>query len=270
MAIVDIDLCVISQVYFVVLVDCNYLVDTFIRDYREYRMNIIKGDLLKKGFFCVTLFCSSYVFANQDVNSRNARYCEVIVGKGLQASVYTTFKLNNCPQNLWNQLDTKLIKKQNHASFVYLNGPRHFMFDKYIYHKLTNTIDEKSFCGLKMRKAATVRVRFTDIIKGFRPYIEHEIHRHTVWIYEAGKPVYELISPNNKVYVMQSYSDEKVDQNEKTLAKLGSILHLPKGWKFKTGILKKNQSIVTQDNIAIVTQDELKNTYQLTTQDLLS
>lgn len=226
--------------------------------------------LFKKEVVGVALLISGYAFANHVDDYRYIRYCEVIVGKGLKASVYTTMQSNNCPQNLWNKLNVKLIKSENKASFVYLNGPRHFVFDKYVYYKTSKNLDEKYFGGIKMHKVATVKVRLIDIIKGFRPYIEHEVYRQTIWTFKAGKPVYELISPTNKVYIMQSYSDEIIKQDAKSLAKLGSTLILPKGWLFKTGILKKEESLRTNSDIAVVTQDNLKNTYQLSTKDFLS
>lgn len=231
----------------------------------EYGMSY----LIRKGVASIAILISSYSFANYGSDYRHIRYCEVIVGKGLQASVYTTFKLNSCPQNLWNNLNVKLIKKQNKATFVYLNGPRHFIFDSFTYHKIEPTMEEKYFGGIKMCKAATVKIRLSDIVKGFRPYIEHQVYRNTVWTFKSGKPVYELISPENKVYIMQSYSEELVKQNEASLKTLDKILHLPKGWKFKTGILKKDENLSTQNNIAVVTQDNLKNTYQLSNKDFL-
>ncbi len=236
----------------------------------EYSVNKLQGNLVKQGIVSAVLLLGINSFAiGSDEDYRYSRYCEVILGKGLKASVYTTFKSNGCPQNMWGNLDVKLIKRQNKASFIYLNGPRYYVFDKYTFQKTPQVGDVKFFGGLKMRKAASVKISLSDIIKGFRPYIEHQVYRRTTWVYQAGKPIYELISPKNKVYIMQSYSDEIVKQNATSLANLGRTLHLPKGWLFKTGILKKDAELITENNVAIVTQDNVKNTYQLSSRDLL-
>lgn len=227
----------------------------------EYSMNNFTKALLG-----MSIFISGYAHSDGDANYRHSRYCEIIVGKGLHASVYSSFKVNNCQNDLWDNLDVKSIKSQNQATFVYLNGPRHVLFDDYIADKKLTDREAKDFCGIKMHKSGTLKITFSDILKGFRPYIEHKVYRYTTAIFKAGRPVYELISPNHKVYVMQSYSDEIVKQNEASLQKLGQVLHLPKGWKFKIVTLKYDKKLTTQNQVAVVTQDNLKNTYQLSSQ----
>lgn len=91
-----------------------------------------------------------------------------------------------------------------------------------------------------------------------------------MWIYDAGKPVYELIDPKGNVFVMQSYSVQKEPQTEQSLTQLGSKLKLPTQWRFKTGILKKAGTVQAIDNMAVVVQDDFLNTYQKATHDLLA
>lgn len=211
----------------------------------------------------------SNVYA-EDLGYRDARYCEVVVGHGLRASVYTSFKLNECPQNLWLSMDSKLIKRQKNATFVYLNGPRYFLIDDFKFENVVANGAIESFGDIKMRKVAEVRVTVSDILKGFRPYREHTVRRKTLWIFKSGRPIYELISPKHRVYVMQSYSNEVMHQDEKKLAVLGSKLHLPRGWRFKTGIIQKDVHLPTVNNSSIITQDDFKNTYQLAPRDYLT
>lgn len=218
------------------------------------------------GFTLATNIPNAYA---DNESYRNARYCEVVVGHGLRASVYTSFKINKCPENLWQHMDSKLIKRNKKATFVYLNGPRYFLIDDFKFENVVSKGKVDAFGGIKMRKNAEVRVTFSDILKGFRPYRDHTVRRKTLWVFKAGRPIYELISPQNKVYVMQSYSGEVIKQDSKTLAQLGSKLNLPRGWKFKTGILKKDARLSTVKQRAILTQDEFKNTYQLAPVDYL-
>ena len=232
-------------------------------------MQFLSRNLLVVALSGLTLTVAVSAKAVAEVDYRDARYCEVVLGYGLKASVYTSFKLNRCPQNLWTNINPSKVKRQNRATFVYLNGPRHFLIDDYTYTKTAINNDLRSFGGIKMHKAAVVKVTLSDMLKGFRPYKEHVVQRENTWIFKKGRPIYELISPQNKVYVMQSYSEEVMKQDVYSLANLAGKLNLPKGWRFKTGILRKDVHLATQNNQAIITQDKFKNTYQLAPIDYL-
>ena len=235
-------------------------------------MRFLSGKLLvvaASGLTLATAFSARSYAKDVEHDYRNARYCEVVLGYGLKASVYTSFNLNQCPQSLWSNINSSKVKRQNRATFVYLNGPRHFLMDDFTYKKSSMNNDLRSFGGIKMHKAAIVKVTLSDMVKGFRPYKEHVVQRENTWVFKKGRPIYELISPQNKVYVMQSYSNEIIKQDERSLAKLGRKLNLPQGWRFKTGILKKDAYVATQNHQAIITQDKYKNTYQLASRDYL-
>ena len=64
---------------------------------------------------------------------RGVRYGEVVPmflrDTGLEAEVYGTQMLNDCPQELWQTLDANAIAKELGAVFVKLNGPRYWMLD---------------------------------------------------------------------------------------------------------------------------------------------
>jgi len=64
---------------------------------------------------------------------RGVRYGEVLAvflrDTGLEAEVYGTQMLNDCPQELWETLNAEDIAKDMGAMFVKLNGPRYWMLD---------------------------------------------------------------------------------------------------------------------------------------------
>jgi hypothetical protein len=201
-------------------------------------------------------------------NLRGARYCEVLLlKKSFEAEVYNTLGLNDCPVALWSHLSKQKIKQENDARVVELNGPRYFMMDEM---KDTSLIsrERKSFDGLSMRLAGIVHVKMSAFLDR-QTYQTHEVDRHTTWVYRAGRPVYELISPEGDVYVMQSYSVQYHYQNKNTLASLGKNLKLPPAWRFRTGLLKKTSEVTAAHNKAVVIQDDYRNTYQLASKDLL-
>jgi hypothetical protein len=95
------------------------------------------------------------------------------------------------------------------------------------------------------------------------PYTENGVQRQNRYVYERGKNIYELLSPDGRVYVMQSYSQE-VDKalNEMGLLTLADRLKLPSGWKYSTRTLDEDLVIENVGGKAYVIQDDLKNTYQ--------
>jgi len=83
-----------------------------------------------------------------------------------------------------------------------------------------------------------------------------------VYTYDAGKPVYELTSPEGDVYIMQSYAQiADPDLTMDDLPTLGSRLALPDGWTYTTRMLTEPFELVTT-GLAYVLQDELYNSYQ--------
>ncbi len=216
----------------------------------------------------VLLFSTCLHAASSRKNLRGARYCEVLLSNGLlTVDVYNTLGLNHCPEKLWRTVSKKQIKKENDADFVALNGPRYFMMDAIKNASLVSK-KVKFFNGISMRLAGVLHIKMLELINT-RAYQRHEVERHTTWVYAAHKPIYELIDDKGRAYVLQSYSVQYSPQTVKSLATLDRRLKLPRGWHFRTGLLKKTSEVVAVDNKAIVIQDAYRNTYQLAARDLL-
>ena len=45
-----------------------------------------------------------------------------------------------------------------------------------------------------MREAGLLSIKISDLFKASAPYYKHEVKRHTTWIYQPGKPIYEVSS----------------------------------------------------------------------------
>ena len=121
-----------------------------------------------------------------------------------------------------------------------------------------------TFGELHMRPLATVRLPLTALRGGVqRPsYTENRIRRTTIYVYNQGREVYELVAPGGTTYVMQSYS-LAVDPTltEADLAALGARLQLPPGWRYRVRQLSQ-EWFLRVDGEARVIQDELENSYQ--------
>jgi hypothetical protein len=196
---------------------------------------------------------------------RGVRYGEVLAmflrDTGLEAEVYGTQMLNDCPQELWETLDADAITKDMGAVFVKLNGPRYWLLDG-LGSKVA-VVDPvfKDFSGIQMRRIATIPIG-ADFAAG--PYVARNVNRGAVFFFDAGKTVYELVDPDGRALVMQARC-VGVDPNmtEESLATLGERLALPEGWSYRTRVLETELVVDTSATLATVVQDEFENTYTL-------
>jgi len=196
---------------------------------------------------------------------RGVRYGEVLAmflrDTGLEAEVYGTQMLNDCPQELWETLNAEEIAKDMGAVFTKLNGPRYWVLDG-LGSKVA-VVDPvfKDFNGIQMRRIATIPIG-ADFAAG--PYIARNVNRGAVFFFDAGKTVYELVDPDGRALVMQARC-VGVDPNmsEESLATLGERLALPEGWSYRTRVLDAELVVDTSATLATVVQDEFENTYTL-------
>lgn len=202
-------------------------------------------------------------------NLRGQRYCEIIIDKNATTyAVYNTIGLNDCPETIWSQITKDSVKKETHASIVHLNGPRYWVIDGIKNSSLVSTTVE-TINGLTLREAGVLKLSLLDIYNAGTPYKNHSVARNTTWVYQKGKPVYELINSKGEVFVMQSYSVQYKPQSLESLNTLGTMLKLPQGWVFKSGIINQDEEVIAINNLATVVQDDYSNTYQQATHDLL-
>lgn len=210
---------------------------------------------------CATVLASAAAVAAVNASGVfGRRYCELLLVRstphGLVADVYNTYGLNTCPPRAWNAIDTTSVAKANHALVAVRNGPRFWLMNEI--YKLTGARIIKNLGGVRMFRAATVALTSASQV----PYTIHRVDRGTVFTYNAGQTVYELRGPDGTRWVMQSWSrqiDPKLSHRD--LAKLGSRLRLPPGWRYRTRRLTKPMRIVTTRAAAQVIQDNLDDTY---------
>ena len=196
---------------------------------------------------------------------RGVRYGEVLAmflrDTGLEAEVYGTQMLNDCPQHLWETLDADVITKEMGAMFVKLNGPRYWVLDGF--GTKVDVVEPvfREFNGLNMRRIAILSLG-TDFSPG--AYVERKVNRGAVFFWDAGKKVFELVNPQGVVYVMQALCIS-VDPNmsEQSLDTLGERLSMPEGWSYRVRVLSEELIVDTTATVATVLQDEFENSYTL-------
>lgn len=164
-------------------------------------------------------------------------------------------------------LDPEELKKEYGGDGVRFNGPRRFLADR---------ITGEAFNGGKLSMLGPIPMYtygtfvvpdFDAFIAGTQaPYHEAVSRRTTTWFFDAGTEVYELVSPEGTVFVMQSASqmidpDNTVDR----LPTLGDRLSMPDGWQYRARTLDEDLVMaVTYDDDPpnMIVLDEFENNYQ--------
>jgi hypothetical protein len=195
---------------------------------------------------------------------RNARYCEIIPivrdGLHLEATVYNTLGLNDCPAQAWNAITEDTMKQRFGAVTVLMNGPRYFLMDEITASGATKSGRTIEVGGLKLTERATIDIGLLDLLH--RPYREETINRDTLYLFKAGRPVFMLTTPNGARYAMQAYA-QIVDKTliYDDLPALGVKLKLPSGWTYSVTTPDKDLRLGASGKATVV-QDDLDNTYQ--------
>lgn len=194
---------------------------------------------------------------------RGDRYCEVLLARiidgRLNAEVWNTYGLNECPDAEWRALDTEAIKAERGVIAALLNGPRYWLMDA-IEKKPSGERQETIFGTIEMFRAATVDLG--PIPPNLAPYTERLVARETVFEWAKGAEVYQLTSADGGVYLMQSYSVQRdATLTESNLSSLGGRLTLPVGWTYSVRTLDEPFRLEATGQAAVI-QDDLSNTYQ--------
>ncbi len=194
---------------------------------------------------------------------RGKRYGEVLlvtVGPdGPQATVYNTYPLNDCPDELWSRLDADSLARQHDAVAALLNGPRYWLMDT-IEKDMGADREIATFGGLDMYRQAVVHLSSMNPA----PYVANTVARNAVFVFDAGQPIFELIDPDGAHWVMQTWSqiaDPELSYDD--LPELAGRLALPDGWSYRTRTLSEPLRVDTSGQAAQVLQDDLTNSYSL-------
>lgn len=200
------------------------------------------------------------------VGLRGVRYGEIFLITSQQgqltATVYNTTGLNDCPPATWRSLDPGELAKDFGVLAVHLNGPRFWTLDQIAARAGGDIL---SFGGLPARRVAELPIPpDLDVTgrPGSRYYRDITVRRETEWIFAAGRPVYELLAPDGKTYLMQAYSHIVDDSlTGDSLPGLGDRLHLPAGWHYRARTPDRDLTLRSVAGRAHILQDELQNTY---------
>jgi len=196
---------------------------------------------------------------------RGVRYGEVLAvylrENGLEAEVFGTQLINNCPQELWDTLDAETVAAEMGAIMAKLNGPRYWTLDGFGTKLQPVEPIMRDFNGIMMRRIAVVELGPEPKMG---PYNEMKVNRQVIFFFDAGQTVHELVNPEGLAYVMQALCiGVDPTMSVESLDTLGERLSMPEGWSYRSRVLTEDLIIDTTGSPATVLQDEFENSYTL-------
>lgn len=198
---------------------------------------------------------------------RNYRYCEIIpftLSPGtVTAHVYNTLGWNDCPAAEWDALTEQQVNLEFHSFASSLNGPRFWVID-HLRGADDSAGDAETFTfgGIKMSLRGMVETPIGEPLVGEQFYVPNQVQRETRYTFHRDEQIFQLIDPQGRVYVMQSYAqiyDPGLTYSQ--LKNLGQKLDLPAGWTFRTRTFDYPTKI-TANGLAYVVNDDLAGSYQ--------
>ena len=169
---------------------------------------------------------------------------------------------DSCPDELLNKVDLQGLKAQYRLDGIYLNKPRHWVFDqiKLPVGAIRNTNGMDWYWMANSHMPANVKIK-----PGFLTYKHVPVERKSKLTFKAGKPVFLMDDPKGNTWVMKSYSlllDPTM--NREKVPQMLAQLKLPEGWNYRVEDLDQDLVLVPESGIATIVQDNLDNTYDLT------
>lgn len=164
-------------------------------------------------------------------NARDMRFCEVLVIKDGFVDIFNTSGLNACPEDAWEGLDPAAEAKARGADAIQKNGPHFWVMD-------AQTIGfgaTETFNGIDARWGARLPQAALGGSKGADPYKPFKTCKTQKMVYDAGKPVWEMIDASGQVWVLQAHEAEFSLADLDTLG--DRMQTLPQGWSWRTRVL---------------------------------
>jgi hypothetical protein len=198
------------------------------------------------------------VFPVEVDNARDMRFCEFVVIDGEFADIYNTTGLNECPDDVWDALDTTAMAAEMGVDAIQLNGPHFWAMDS----QTVGFGEAKNFGGIEARVAARVPSAGLSASGGATPYTQFRTCKTQRIVYDAGQKVWEMLDTDGNVYVLQAHEE---DFSLEDLDRLDQkMTALPDGWSWRSRVLDSELVLdLKQSECNFGIGDEFKQYYTL-------
>ena len=185
--------------------------------------------------------------------TRGLRYAELFFVGPDWITVYNSMGLSKAQPEVWDALDAEATAERFDQQAVIKNGPHWWASDALT---LRFGVDQIDVGDIGFRFAARLPASLARSGKLQPPfYTVVEAEKEGSLSYEAGQPVYELVSPDGDEFVMQSMNVEPGE-----LENLGDRLSPAEGWQFRIRPLDEDLTVSLDGKVRTV-MDDLRNVY---------
>lgn len=141
---------------------------------------------------------------------------------GRQLNIWNSWP-NNCEGWFWSQI-WKTYSPLNILRYHYKKKPRYWMVDEHIPLHRTR---RKNFNKMTFKWFADTSITNLTL----NPFTPITLHTFTIWEYHANKPIYFLIDPHKRKWILHSIAFPK-SSSKKHPTFIESNSNLPYGWSY--------------------------------------
>jgi hypothetical protein len=164
-------------------------------------------------------------------NTRNMRFCEVLMINEGNANIYNTTGMSDCPEDAWSAIDPAAMARQMGVEGIQKNGPHFWVMDS----QTLGLGETKTFNGIQARWAAEISATFLSGSEGSAPYEPFKACKTQKMVYDAGQKVWEMVDDKGQVWVLQAHEAQfSLDDLDTLDTQMKSF---PDGWSWRTRTL---------------------------------
>ncbi len=165
---------------------------------------------------------------------RDMRFCEMLPILPGKTPAYNTSGLRGgCPADKWDALDVEALKAEFGVDGFIPNGPKYWMMDA---QKLTLG-GVREFGGIKSQWVGWAPTAGLNE-EGGVPYQTFHPQKTQYMVYDSGKKVFELVSPDGDHFVLQAHAAQFSMEDLETLG--DRFQNLPDGWSWNVRVLEES------------------------------
>lgn len=230
-----------------------------------------------------TTIDTSTAIYKDNSNTRLGLVCTLYAGSfqlrtlGIRLTKYSTMGLSNdCDEKTYNSLTQATMEAQLRAvqrpDFVIRGGVHRYLMDVNL-ATLPNPFIKIG--GLDFSAVGTIDIGLIEFIRNpnlssqslvsSSQYSPFTLKSNIQYIWNLGKPVHTLVTPEGERYVMYSFTTRVIPQlKAENLAYLGPLLSMPEGWSYESYLLDKTLTVKTTaaENFEIsILFDDANNMY---------
>lgn len=211
----------------------------------------------------ILVLCTGAAAQNQAMESvtvsdiRGMRYCEVLLVFEDRVVIYNTTANDGCPEAKWQEMDTDSLAAEFGAATVQLNGPKFWAMDA----QTLELGETETFGGIGARYAATLPIAALGAGEGADPYVGFTSSKKQTMVFEAGKPMYELVDADGNLYVLNAYGAQVQEGDP---ANLVDQLSPDPGWSFRVSTPPEDVVVEASTEVPVqMVGDDLRQYYTL-------